>query len=340
MEQLEQQMLHISHSSEVKMADRAAKTMALTLGFNEKESEEIALVTRELASNLIKHAKKGTLTLTPLNENNNAGIQIESADNGPGIADVEHEIKDGFSTTGSLGYGLGTVNRLMDRFDITSHCGKESGTHIVCKRWLRKTTRSEMPCPLDVGAATRSHPGMTMNGDAFVIKKWDQSILAGIIDGLGHGQFAHRASQKARLYIESHYDQLLEEIFRGVERSCHATRGVVMAIARFDWDLGKLTFASLGNIEARVFGSPEPMNFSIRRGILGVKMIKPVITEHRWEPHYIMTLYSDGIKSHWRWEDFPDLLNESSNTIAKRLLGTLARDSDDATVIVVKKASV
>lgn len=133
MEQLERQIIHISHSSEVIMADRAAKIMTLTLGFNEKESEEIALVIRELASNLVKHAKEGTLTLTYLNENNNAGIQIESVDHGPGIADVEHVITDGFSTTGSLGYGLGTVNRLMDKFDITSHCGKESGTHIVCK---------------------------------------------------------------------------------------------------------------------------------------------------------------------------------------------------------------
>ncbi len=56
----------------------------------------------------------------------------------------------------------------------------------------------------------------------------------------------------ARQYVESHYDLPLPAIFRGVGRACRATRGVVMALARFDWDQGRLSFASVGNIEVRV----------------------------------------------------------------------------------------
>jgi anti-sigma regulatory factor (Ser/Thr protein kinase) len=91
----------------------------------------------ELASNLVKHARRGTLTLTPLTEGTRVGLQIESQDRGPGIADVEQALTDGFSTAGSLGYGLGVVHRLMDTFDITSQPGAGGGTHIVCQRWLR-----------------------------------------------------------------------------------------------------------------------------------------------------------------------------------------------------------
>ena len=110
------------------VARRAAKDMALAMGFDAKVSEEITLVISELASNLVRHARGGTLTLTPVNDGGRVGMQIESCDRGPGIADVEQAIKNGFSTAGSLGYGLGTVNRLMDQFDITSQRGTGAGT--------------------------------------------------------------------------------------------------------------------------------------------------------------------------------------------------------------------
>ncbi|MCE5250026.1 ATP-binding protein [bacterium] len=331
-----QEIINISHSSEAAEARRITKTMALSIGFDEKVSEEIVIVISELAANLIKYARNGTLTLTPLDENGPPGIKIESRDTGPGIVDVEQAIGDGYSTAGSLGYGLGTVNRLMDEFNITSDIGKNAGTYIVCTRRLKNENQSMKACPLDVGAATRMYPRMDVNGDAYVIKKWDENLLAGVIDGLGHGQFAHRASEKARQYVETHYDQSFEELFRGVERSCRATRGVVMALAKFDWGREKLTYASLGNIDVKFLGCAEPVNFVVRRGIIGLKSVKPVVTEHTWSVGSLMALYSDGIRSHWRWDDFPGLRAEPAATIAQNLLRSLARDNDDATIVIVK----
>jgi len=334
------QNLAISHSGDVSLARQIVKDTSLTIGFDIEASEEIALVAGELASNLVKHAKQGTLILSPIFDSTRAGVQIESIDNGPGIADVEQAMTDGFSTTGSLGYGLGTVNRLMDEFEITSQRGAMKGTHIICKRWLRGDMNLVAPCPLEFGAATRPHPAMNVNGDTFTIKQWDESALVAVIDGLGHGQFAHKASQTARNYIERHFDQPLSEIFRGSARASRATRGVVMALARFDWKKSLLTFANVGNIEVRVIGSPEPPKFIIRRGIVGGNAPNPVITENRWEPRYIMVLHSDGLTTHWRWEDFPRLENNSATFIAQYLLRTLAKDNDDATVIVVKGAKL
>jgi serine/threonine protein phosphatase PrpC len=157
-----------------------------------------------------------------------------------------------------------------------------------------------------------------------------------VIDGLGHGPFAQRAAQTARQYVESHVDQPLDVIFRGVGRACHATRGVVMALARFDRDGTQLTFANIGNIEARVFGSVEPMNFAVRRGIVGVNAPNPVVTQHRWQPNHVLVLHSDGVTTRWRGEDFRDLGSASASVMARRLLHALAKDDDDATVLVVK----
>jgi serine/threonine protein phosphatase PrpC len=85
-----------------------------------------------------------------------------------------------------------------------------------------------------------------------------------------------------------------------------------------------------------VFGSVEPMNFAVRRGIVGVNAPNPAVTQHRWQPNYLLVLHSDGLTTRWRWEDFPGLGRTSASVIARRLLQALAKDDDDATVLVVK----
>jgi anti-sigma regulatory factor (Ser/Thr protein kinase) len=313
--------------------------MAEAIGFGEVACEEIVLVVSELGSNLVEHAGGGTLKFAALQDGDRHGMQIEALDEGPGIADAEEAIADGYSTTGSLGYGLGAVNRLTDEFEIYSHGEAGDGTHIVCQRWHRPRRAARVGrCPLDFGAATRAHPGMQLNGDTFVIERWDEKALVAVIDGLGHGQYAHRASQKAREYVERHPDQELTRMFRGVGRACRATRGVVMAVARFDWGEARLTFGTIGDIAARVFGSREPIHFRIRRGILGGQAPSPVVTHHAWDTGNVLVLHSDGLTSRWRWADFPELPDATATAAARRLLRALAKDNDDATVLVVKAA--
>jgi anti-sigma regulatory factor (Ser/Thr protein kinase)/serine/threonine protein phosphatase PrpC len=330
------QSIAVSSTSDALVLRRAAASMAGALRFDDREIDEISIVAKELAGNLIKYARAGLLVLTPLDDGLQRGIQIESFDEGPGIPDVEEVMADGFSTSGSLGYGLGTANRLMDEFDIASRRGSGGGTYIVCRKWKRTQDTPVKPCPFDIGVATRCHPKMALNGDAFVVKKWEDSILVALIDGLGHGQFAHLAAGRARQYVQDHFDAPLKDIFRNTGRACKATRGVVMAIARFDRGRNVLTFASIGNIEARVLGSPEPMSFIVRRGIVGVNTSNPAVTEHRWEPSYLMILHTDGLSVHWKWEDFPDITYEKAEIVSQRMLRRFAKDHDDATVVVVK----
>lgn len=328
------QPIEILNATGVVEARRKAKSAAARIGFDPLACEEIALAISELAGNLVKHAHGGKLVLTPLVKGEEKGLQIESLDNGPGIVNVELAMADGFSTTGSLGVGLGAVNRLMDEFDIASPRG--GGVQIVCRKWARHYSPSLRACPLAFGAATRPHLYNDLNGDAFVIHSWAESALAGIIDGLGHGQYAHRAAQAARQYVETHYDRPLDEIFRGVGRACRATRGVVMALARFDWAQNRLTFASVGNIETRVFSRSGSFHCIVRRGIIGVSAPNPVVTEHAWAPDDWMVMHSDGLSTHWTADAIPGITAKPANVIAYELLRLLAKPEDDATVLVVR----
>lgn len=337
------QTLAVGHESGVGAARRAARALAAALGFAPTACEEIALAMTELATNLLKHARGGTLTLTPLAGGGRIGLEIESRDEGPGIADVEQALGDRYSTAGTRGTGLGAVNRLMDELDITSRRG--GATRVVCRKWLRAHQASSRPCPLAFGVATRPRHLGQLNGDAFVLSQWAESALVGIIDGLGHGQFAHRAAQTARQYVESHFDLPLEQIFRGVGRACRATRGVVMALARFDWGRERLVFASVGNIAVRVFSRGEPFHFVIRRGVIGLNAPAAAVTEYPWSPDHILVLHSDGVATHWGWKDFPGWADPQAAGTAERsppaaamaqeLLRAKAKDEDDATVIVV-----
>jgi hypothetical protein len=222
----------------------------------------------------------------------------------------------------------------MDELDIASRRG--DGTRVVCRRWLREHQPSLRPCPLAFGVATRPRRLSQVNGDAFIVSQWAESALVGVIDGLGHGQFAHRAAQAARQYVENHFDLPLDQIFRGVGRACRATRGVVMALARFDWGQDRLTFASVGNILVRVFPQREQFHFIIRRGVIGLNAPNAVVTQYAWSPGNVLVLHSDGVATHWGWNDFPGWAEQPATVMAQELLRAKAKDEDDATVIVAR----
>jgi anti-sigma regulatory factor (Ser/Thr protein kinase) len=311
-----------------------ARAMAAALGFHQTASEEVALIVAELASNLVKHAGRGTLILRQVLGANRTGIEIESRDTGPGISDIERSFTDGFSTRGSLGYGLGSVNRLMDEVDVCS--APNSGTKIICRKWIPLNTDRTTIQKWDVGAATRALHNSSANGDSFVIRQDGDALLVGLIDGLGHGELAQIAALAAQRYVRTHAELSLDAIFLGVGRACRATRGVVMTIARFH-SPSQMSFAAVGNIETRACCGGERSSFPITRGIVGAEISAVRVQDIKWKQEWILVLHSDGLHSRWQWSDFNSLAHKPAGEIARVLLTKLATGNDDATVLVVKQ---
>jgi len=325
----------ISGPADVVAARRFTKTYALALDFSEQQAEQLVLVVAELGSNIYKHAGRGTLTISRLQVEQQVGVCIEARDWGSGIIDQERVFEDGYSTVGTLGDGLGAVNRLVDALEITSD--GENGTHIIATKmlWQERSGRERRyECPFDIGAASRAFPGLHVNGDAFVIKHWDGYSLVAVIDGVGHGTYAHKAAISAKAYIETHFRQDIAHLFMGAARACRATRGVVMTLVVLDWSNREIHYAGIGNIETRTCNTSQDKQLSIRRGIVGVKMPVVRVSKESWNEGAIMVLHSDGISSKWQWQQL--LIHESATAIAQRILRGHARDNDDATVLVIK----
>src|SRR3954470_8170872 len=105
--------LSVTTRSDVESARRAANLEARSIGFIQPELESICLAVAELAMNLVDHSRRGEIVLSG-QEQNGVWFEVESLDHGPGIADTEAAMKDGFTTGNGLGDGLGAVRRLMD----------------------------------------------------------------------------------------------------------------------------------------------------------------------------------------------------------------------------------
>ncbi len=127
--------LPIKSDQDIVAARQRGRSLAMSIGFSSGEATLIATAISELARNIITYAKEGEIHLRELNSSPRRGIQVVARDQGPGIADVKQALRDGFSTSGSLGLGLPGVMRLVDEFEIESELG--SGTTVRLKKWKR-----------------------------------------------------------------------------------------------------------------------------------------------------------------------------------------------------------
>jgi serine/threonine-protein kinase RsbT len=123
----------INSDQDIVLARQKGRAKAIELGFSSGDATLIATAISELARNIVAYAGKGRITLKVVNGLNRQGISVVASDEGPGIPDIRQALRDGFSTSGSLGLGLPGVRRLMDEFEITSQPGR--GTTVVVKKW-------------------------------------------------------------------------------------------------------------------------------------------------------------------------------------------------------------
>ncbi|HKQ53887.1 MAG TPA: ATP-binding protein, partial [Pyrinomonadaceae bacterium] len=206
--------VEIKDEAQVGTARRAVHRFAGDLGFGETELAELDIVVQEIGTNAARYATNGGWLhyTTPLGDC--PGLELFYWDTGPGIYDLDRAIRDGVSTSGSLGAGLGAIRRLMDEFEVYSTLPVSSrlsltprrtshGTALLARKWLGRaeddaaTARPECEEARRFGAWSRPHPGEELSGDAYFIKERGHQIMLAVIDGLGHGQGAKEAADAA-----------------------------------------------------------------------------------------------------------------------------------------------
>ena len=119
--------------SDIYAATQRARDLARGLRMGEADQVRVETVILELGRNILLYAGQGEIVVQVVGHHGRVGLQVQSVDRGPGIPNVELALKDGYSTSGGLGTGLGAVRRLMDEFNIESTVGR--GTRVTAIKW-------------------------------------------------------------------------------------------------------------------------------------------------------------------------------------------------------------
>jgi anti-sigma regulatory factor (Ser/Thr protein kinase) len=329
-------VVRVHDSSEVASARRAASECAASWRLSETTAGKAALVATELATNILKHGSGGSI-LIGTDPHREGCITLVGIDKGPGIGNVAAALRDGYSTAGSPGTGLGAIQRAATVFDL--YAFPDRGTAILARIEDEPARRPavERPSPIVVGGVCMPLGGEEYSGDAWTAVESRDHITICVADGLGHGIAASDASLAAVRSFSTNGEQPLERMLQDAHGSLRATRGAAVGLARIHHGQGRLDFAGVGNIAGTIVSEEGTARRVVSlNGIVGHEMRKVQSFSYPWTPGSVVILQSDGISSSWNAASYPGLLQHHPALAAAVIYRDHCRGNDDATVVVAK----
>ncbi len=330
--------LNLADQSGVAEARRVALKVAHAIGISERTQADVALVATEAATNIIKYAGHGEITLRRYTDGDVQGLEVLAVDRGPGIPNLEAARRDGYSTGNSLGAGLGTIERHSSLFDIYSLEG--AGTALMARIAGEKSSdRHSVSRSSRFVHGARSTPklGQEICGDAWSVDEANGNLRVVLLDGLGHGPLASDASLRAvGVFLQSNPADTPADILRTAHEALKSTRGAVMSVARIEPDKNSISFAGVGNIVGLVVSGESTQHLLSTDGTVGYNMRLVRESTLDWTARSMLILTTDGLSTRWNLNRHPGLAQHHPSLIASVLHRDFARDSDDATVVVVK----
>ena len=127
------EVMPIRTEGDVVLARQMVRRWSQEVGFSLVDTTKLVTAASELARNTFDHGGGGDMQLELHHEGGRKGLRLVFVDQGPGIADIELAMKDGYTTGRGMGMGLGGSKRLVNEFTIESHPGK--GTRVAITRW-------------------------------------------------------------------------------------------------------------------------------------------------------------------------------------------------------------
>ena len=329
----------VEEASQVAEPRRVAQWLASRLGFSEERVGRAALIATELATNLAKHARHGEILIQPLTTGDGTpdGLEIVSVDKGPGMPDASRSRRDGYSTSGTLGHGLGAVERQADGVELFTHT---TGTVIVARLWRDRPPGAAKLLRYDVGAVHVSKTGESVCGDAWSWRQRHERLAIIVADGLGHGLSAHDAAQAAVDVFARSPENPPGRLLEDAHAALRSTRGAAIAVVAIDLERGTAVYAGLGNIAgAIVVGGGKRHNLVSHNGTAGHTASRVQEFTYPVPRGAILVLASDGLGTRWNIEDYPGLSCRAPGVIAAVLYRDHCRRRDDVTVVVAKERS-
>ena len=327
--------LTVADESQVGEARRRVARLAGTLGFDASTSGRLALLTTEVSTNLVRHGRGGHLLVSCIGENGAPGIELLALDKGPGIASVRDALRDGHSTGGTPGTGLGAMSRAADVFDL--HSAPGVGTAVLARVWSKPPAPPPAP-RLDVGGVALPLAGEDVCGDGWAFAHAGGLTRILVVDGLGHGPDAAKVAREAVAIFQTAGAESPAALVERLHGGLRHTRGGAVGVAEIDPGRGLLRFSGVGNIAGVVQGAEGARHLVSHNGIVGHEARRIDEFSYAWPASALLVLHSDGVATHWDLTRYAGLARCSPALVAGVLYRDFARGRDDATVVVAREA--
>lgn len=319
--------LEISETAQAGAARRAAAALGEEAGLAEAARADLAIVATEMATNLARHAVGGVLLLRLRRQDEVTGVELVAIDRGPGMSDVTESARDGHTTAGTLGIGLGSISRQATECHAYSKVG--SGTVLAATVWSGPATS-----PPWVAGVSRPIAGEQVCGDSYAAREIDGRRQVLVCDGLGHGPLASVAARGAVAGFLSAPALRPKALLDRLHEHVQHTRGVVAAVAELEADV--VRFAGVGNIAATIVDGVRRRAMVSFPGIVGQPRRESKELEYALPGGALVILHSDGLTDKWDLGAYPGLVRQAPVVVAATVLRDAARRRDDAAVLVAR----
>jgi anti-sigma regulatory factor (Ser/Thr protein kinase) len=312
---------------------KEAHYIAVAAGFESKRIAEMDIVIAEMTTNLYKYANDGELLIGHFTGQDEY-IEIICIDNGPGIGETSRMLADGFSTTNTLGHGLGSIKRLSDNFDIYSQKGW--GT-IVLSRIYKVPPKKKDKKVITFNPVVIAKPGETVSGDGCYLKNSENLLKFIVADGLGHGREANVAVNEAVSSFKiCPYDSPCD-IIRYLHQDVKKTRGLVATIGVIDIEKSLVRIAGVGNISTRLSGPVLSKAHLAYNGIIGHNIPNTMNDQVlSFSEYNQLVLCSDGMRSRWDLSKITGISRCDASLQAAALYKDFGRQTDDMSAVIIK----
>jgi anti-sigma regulatory factor (Ser/Thr protein kinase) len=327
----------VDEQTQIGGARRAAVEIGHANGLSADAVGRLAIVVTEAATNIIRHAGHGIMVFRAVPSGHKAIVEVLALDKGPGISDVARAMRDGFSTSGTAGNGLGSMRRLAEMFAIYSQPG--AGTALVARIGERAQSSERTPQSpsLDDHLAVVCVPlrGENESGDAWRIVVTGPLVSVLLVDGLGHGPEAAATAAIATTLFPRVATEPPEKALLAISEAMRGSRGAALSMSVIDRATRQTRFAGVGNVDSRVIALGGTEHLIPQNGIVGHTMPMARSVSVPWPVGALLVMHSDGITTRWRPDAYPGLMTAHPALVAGVIYRDFGRDRDDATILVL-----
>jgi len=318
--------------SQTGSARRQALSLAAAMEFDELRQGQLGIIVTEAARNIAAHAGQGEIVLSTWTDGKKAGIDMLALDKGKGIDDVTAALRDGYSTAGTPGNGLGAMLRLAGTFQVYS--SPANGTAVFARVLRTAHDVEREPHAYKMTAISVPITGESVCGDAWSAEHGPGRSVYIVADGLGHGPLAAEAAAEAvRIFhLASAYapDRILTDIHGALAK----TRGAAVSVAEILHDKQVVNYAGAGNIVAAICSGGKTRSLVSMNGTVGHTVGKIQQFSYPWPANSALIMHSDGLATRWHVEQYPGLASRHPALLAGVLFRDFCRKRDDATILV------